>query len=314
MHIYTGNHPWLAPGSPMEKFVLGNVYGHEVAGVVDAVGDGVTAVAVGQRVALDAIVPCQRCEYCRVGQYQICSNLEHYGFHIPGGFAEYILVPEANAFPLADTVSFEQGALLDVLVVGIPAVHIAGITMSDRVTILGAGPIGLGMAAAAVRAGARETYITTEFPLQRDVAGVIGIDHLLDYREDVTGAMMELTDGLGVDCVLESVGYKAKTIQQGIAIIRKGGRIIFTGVFEEPVTLNFGDLLGKEATISASHAFGIWGLVPEFRLAAEMMARGEFPADRIVTHRFPLDQVNEAFQVKLDHPESALKVQIVFPE
>ena len=312
MHIYTGNHPWLAPGSPMEKFVLGNIYGHEVAGVVDAVGEGVTAVEVGERVALDAIVPCRKCDYCRVGLYQICTNLQHYGFHIPGGFAEYLLVPQANAYPLPDGIGFEQGALLDVLVVGIHAVHVAGVSIADRVAILGAGPIGLGMAAAAVRAGARQTFITTEFPLQRDMAAAIGIDHALDYRGDVTGEVMSLTGDLGVDCVLESVGYKAKTIEQGVALIRKGGRIIFTGVFEEPVTLNFGDLLAKEATIAGSHAFGIWGLVPEYQLAIEMMARGEFPAERVVTHRFRLDQINEAFEVKLEHPDRAMKVQIVF--
>jgi threonine dehydrogenase-like Zn-dependent dehydrogenase len=160
MHIYTGNHPWLQPGHPMERFVLGNVYGHEIAGVVDAVGDGVQGIEKGQRAAVNAIVPCQRCEFCRVGLFQLCRNLEHYGFHHAGGFAEYTLVPAANVLKLPEQLSYQEAAILDVLVVGIHAVQIGDISMADRVAILGAGPIGLAMAACVKRSGAREVFIT----------------------------------------------------------------------------------------------------------------------------------------------------------
>jgi len=312
MHIYTGNHPWLAPGNPMEKFVLGNVYGHEVAGTVDKLGEGVTGFNIGDRVSLDALVPCMKCAYCRVGLYQICAHLEHYGFHYPGGFAEYMLVPVTNACRLPDNVSFEEGALLDVLVVGIHAVQLAHISIADRVAVLGAGPIGIGMAAVIKRAGVRQSFITAKHPRQRELAKAIGIDHVLDPNKDVVDEVLKLTDGLGVDCVLESIGYKSKTIEQGVALIRRQGRIVFTGVFEEPVTLNFGDLLGKEATITASHAFGMWNLVPELQLAVEMVSKGMFPAKQLITHRFPLEKINEAFNVKLSEPDKAMKVMITF--
>ena len=311
MHIYTGNHPWLAPGSSMEKYVLGNVYGHEVAGVVDALGDSVTSLAKGDRVAVDAIVPCLRCEYCRVGQYQICPNLGHYGLQHPGGFAEYLLVPAQNAYKLPDSLSFEDGALLDVLVVGIHAVQRAGVTLADTVAVLGAGPIGLAIAAAARRAGARATAITTRHPLHRRLAERIGVNHIVS-PDRLGRAVTDATGGRGFDVVIEAVGYEATAIQQALDVVRQGGRIVFTGVYETPVTLDFGKLLGKEASISASHAFGLWGLVPEFELAVEMMERGEFPASELVTHRFPLVGINEAFHVKLDNPSEAAKVQIVF--
>ena len=313
MHIYTGNHPWLKPGHPMEKYVLGNVYGHEISGVVDALGEGVTGVRIGDRAAVNAIVPCMRCEFCRVGLYQICSNLEHYGFHHPGGFAEYTLVPAGNVLRLPDSVSFEEAALLDVLVVGVHAVHIAEISLADRVAVLGAGPIGLAMACVAKRAGARQIFITAKHALQRDLAKRIGVQVILDpEKDDVVARVNQATGGLGVDCVLESVGYTSKTIELGVDLVRKGGRVIFTGVFEEKVCIDFGKVLIKEAVIEASHAFGLWNLVPELELALQLVREGAFPARALVTHTFPLEKINEAFHAKLDEPQKTMKVEILF--
>jgi 2-desacetyl-2-hydroxyethyl bacteriochlorophyllide A dehydrogenase len=299
----------------MAEYVLGNVYGHEIAGVVDALGAGVTGVKAGDRVAVNAIVPCMKCPFCRVGLYQICNDLRHFGFHHPGGFAEFTLVPAANVVALPDGMSPEEGALLDVLVVGVHAVHMAEVTLADRVAVLGAGPIGLAVAAAARRAGAREIFITAKHDIQRRIASSLGVEHVLDpSRGPAADEVMARTGGLGVDCVVESIGYKSRTIEEALRIVRKGGRIVFTGVFEEPVTLNFGDLLIKEATIRASHAFGLWNLVPEFELAVEMLGRGQFPASEIVTHRFPLERIGEAFELKLADPARTMKMQIVFPE
>jgi 2-desacetyl-2-hydroxyethyl bacteriochlorophyllide A dehydrogenase len=310
IHIFTGQHPWLAPGSPMENLVLGQVYGHEVAGTIDALGDGST-LQVGTRVALNGIVPCLRCEYCRVGLYEICPNLQHYGFHQPGGFAEYLLAPAANAVPLPDGLSFAAGALVDVVVVGLHAVQRARINLSDRVAVLGAGPIGLAAAAAAVRAGARATAMTVQYPLQRRLAERIGVDHVVtvDAMAAEAGA---ITNGRGFDVVIEAVGYKADVMQRAIDLVRRGGRIVFTGVYEAPVTLDLGTLLAKEASISASHAFGNWGLVPEVELAVELLAHGYFPVEEIVTDTYPLEAINDAFRAKMDRPAETAKVQIVF--
>jgi 2-desacetyl-2-hydroxyethyl bacteriochlorophyllide A dehydrogenase len=184
----------------------------------------------------------------------------------------------------------------------------------DRVAILGAGPIGIAIAAAARRAGARETFITAKHEMQARIAASLGIDHIIDpSRTAVAETVMKHTDGLGADCVIEGIGYKSKTIELALQLVRKGGRILFTGVFEEPVTLNFGDLLIKEASIRASHAFGLWNLVPEYQLAAEMLARGQFPAGQIITHRLPLERIGEAFEQKLKDPANTMKVEIVFP-
>jgi 2-desacetyl-2-hydroxyethyl bacteriochlorophyllide A dehydrogenase len=311
LHIFTGNHPWLAPGNPMEKFVLGNVYGHEVAGEVDALGEGVTTREVGDRVAVDAIIPCHECPFCRAGLYQVCPSLAHYGFQVPGGFAEYLLVPEHNAVPLPDKLSFEDGALLDVLVVGIHAVARAGISLADHAMVLGAGPIGLAAAAAAVRAGARSTSVTVRHELHRRLAAATGAQHLVGGDDEISALRSELTGGLGWDAIIEAVGYKATAMAQAVDLVRRRGRIVFTGVYEEPVTLDFGTLLMKEASILASHAFGRWGIAREMELAVELMSGGVFTAERFVTQRYPLERIEEAFRQKLEHPADTFKVQLV---
>jgi 2-desacetyl-2-hydroxyethyl bacteriochlorophyllide A dehydrogenase len=295
----------------MERYVLGNIYGHEVAGEVDALGEGVTTCAVGDRVAVDAIVPCLRCEFCRVGLYQVCPNLGHYGFQHSGGFAEYLLVPAANAVPLPATLSFEDGALLDVLVVGIHAVGRADVGLADHTLVIGGGPIGLAAAAAAVRAGARSTTVTVRHALHRGLAIAAGADHVTDPGEGLDALRADLTHSLGWDAVIEAVGYKTDAMARALDAVRRRGRIVFTGVYEQPVALDFGALLMKEASIIASHAFGRWGIAPEMELAVELMARGVFRAERFVTHRYPLASINEAFRQKLDHPEETFKVQLV---
>jgi threonine dehydrogenase-like Zn-dependent dehydrogenase len=128
----------------------------------------------------------------------------------------------------------------------------------------------------------------------------------------MVGRTAALTEERGFDAVIEAIGYKATAMQQAIELVRRGGRIVFTGVYEGPVTLDLSALLMKEATIAASHAFGQWGLVPEFALAIELVQAGGFPTDQIVTHRFPLEAINEAFNEKLDRPAEASKIQIVF--
>jgi len=311
LHIYTGNHPWLAPGSPMEKYVLGNIYGHEVAGVVDVLGEGVNSPQVGDRVAVDAIVPCRDCAFCRAGLYQVCPNLSHYGFQHPGGFAEYLLVPASNAVPLPDELSFEDGALLDVLVVGIHAIGRAGVSLADHTLVLGAGPIGLAATAAAARAGARSVTVTARHDLHRQLAAEAGAHYVIDPETGADALLEELTDGRGWDAVIEAVGYRADAMAQAVHLVRRRGRIVFTGVYEQPVALDFGELLMKEASIVASHAFGRWGITHEMDLAVGLMQQGIFRADRFVTNRYALAQINEAFRQKLDRPGETFKVQLI---
>jgi len=315
MHYYKGNYPELERGSAIEKRVLGKIYGHEAVGIVDKPGVGVTKFKEGDRVAVIPPFPCMKCEYCRVGLYEDCRTLEIIGYEYPGGFAEYMNVPQSNIFPIPVNISFEEAATLDVLTVGMHAVHRAGVNISDRVAVLGAGAIGIALIAVAKKAGARDIFVTAKHPLQQEIVRRMGITKIYDPADKgVIERIISESENLGVDCVLESVGVSGKVIEFGLSILRKGGRLVFTGLFEEKVSLSFWDILIKDATISASGAYGLWNLVPEFDLAVEMLASGEFPAKDIVTHKFPLEKINDAFQQKLKPEERSktIKVEIVF--
>ena len=181
---------------------------------------------------------------------------------------------------------------------------------ADHVLVLGAGAIGLAAAAAATRAGARSTTVVARHPLHRGLAEAAGAHHVVESTADVEALLESLTRGHGWDVVIEAVGYRADAMAQAVHFVRRRGRIIFTGVYEAPVALDFGELLMKEASILASHAFGRWGIAHEMELAIELMQRGVFRADRFVTQRFPLERINDAFRQKLDHPAETFKVQL----
>ena len=126
MHYYKGNYPELEPSNIIEKKVLCKIYGHEAAGIIDKLGDGVEGLNIGDRVAVIPPFPCMECEYCKIGLYEDCSKLQVIGYDYPGGFAEYMNVPKRNLFVIPDNISFEEAAILDVLTVGIHAIHRGG--------------------------------------------------------------------------------------------------------------------------------------------------------------------------------------------
>ena len=314
MHYYKGNYPELETGSAIEQRVLGKTYGHEAAGVVDKLGEGVQSFRKGDRVAVIPPYPCMKCEYCRVGLYEDCKDLSIVGYEYPGGFAEYMNVPASNLYVIPDSISFLEASTLDVLTVGVHAVHKGQVTISDRVAVLGAGAIGIALIAVAKKAGARELFVTAKHPLQRKIVEKMGVSKVYG-SDDKTVAEQIIRDagGRGVDCVLESVGVKGSVLEFGVSILRKGGRLVFTGLFEEKVNISFWDILIKDATITASGAYGMWNLVPEFELAVEILKEGGFPVEDLITHTFPLERIDEAFRQKLDPKKrgETVKVTIV---
>lgn len=318
MHYYKGNFPELDPEKIKERNMLGRILGHESAGIIDKLGHDVQNFLVGDRVAIIPPYPCGKCQYCKIGMFEDCNELAIVGYEYSGSFAEYVLVPKNNLFKIPDHITFEEAATLDVIGVAVHAVHKGRVSMADRVCVLGAGAIGLALIAAAKKAGAREIFVTAKHPLQVELVKKMGIkvENIID-PSDSGKAIEEIyrkTENLGIDCVLESVGVLGNVIEFGIAIMRKGGRLVFTGLFEEKVNLSFWEVLIKDASIITSGAYGMWDLVPEFTIGAEMLANGDWPGNLIITHKFSLEKINEAFHQKLISTERnrTIKVEIVF--
>jgi L-iditol 2-dehydrogenase len=292
LHFYHGAFP-AAPRVPP---------GHEYAGEVAALGEGVSSVAVGERVAVEPLRYCRECAYCRSGQYQICPNRVLMGTFYPGAMAEYVCVPAYGLYRLPDNVDFEVGALAEPLAVAVHGIHIVDLAMGEKVLVMGSGTIGLLTMMAARAAGAAEILATYRHEHQGQAALAAGATTVLKDSE-----MGRLED---VDVVVETVGGAAPTISQALGIVRPGGRISVLGVFTQPTQLNALGLMLKEARIVGGITYCRPGMHSDFEVALRMLASDPERARALITHRFPLEEAGEAFRTASDKTSGSLKVQI----
>lgn len=279
--------------------------GHEIAGLVEAVGDGCT-IATGAHVAVEPIVTCRDCAYCRAGRTNLCPNLGFIGFEHPGGLAEYVLAPERNLHALPAGLGPSAAGLTEPLAVCVRGARIAQVEEGVRVAIVGAGTIGLLSILTARRAGASEVVIAARHLHQREIALSLGAD-------EAFSSSTELVEGVGgdhVDVVIETVGGEADTLAESVSIARRGGRIAALGYFTRRAELPGTAFLVKELTVAASNCYGREGNVGDFAQGAELAATYEASIEPIVTHTFALDQVAEAFAVAGDKATRAVKVQV----
>ena len=274
--------------------------GHELAGVVQALGLGVEGLAAGQRVAVQPLVGCGACRYCRSGDYHLCPDLEHIGGARPGGFAELTVAPADRLYPLPDEISLDDAGLLDVFAVAVHALTCVPVEPAERVVVIGTGAIGLSIAQAAAAAGGHVAVVgRREHPLQvaAETAAAHGID---SSRVDPVAAVQQWTDGVGADVVFEAVGGNAGTLAQALQLAAPRGRIGAVGSFQEPQTLDVRLGYRRELTLQWVWSYAHRGTRPEFAVALDMLARGQFQAEPLITHRYPLEQIADAFQVADD--------------
>ncbi len=309
IHLYEDRIPSFTPR------ILGKVLGHELCGDVVAVAPDVERVQVGDRVAVEPLLKCGRCPFCQAGDYHLCPELQHVGIGWSGGFGEFAKAPAENVYHLPDHVSFEDASLLDVLAVGIHAIHVLGIHAGQRVLVFGGGAIGLATAQAAKWAGASMVALATRSAMARELALSTGIDVAIDStQEDVAARMNALTDGWGPDVVFDAVGGAPRYAARGVELVRRGGKVGVLGGFPpQPVELG-GDFLLKEVAIVAVFSYARWGAVSEFQIALDGLASGAFSGEKYISRRYPLDEISEAFAAA-QHAggQDAIKVSIVFP-
>lgn len=279
--------------------------GHEVAGIIDAAGDGVS-LAAGTSVAVEPLIGCGQCGYCRRGAHNLCPNLKLCGFTRPGGMADYLCVPADSLFTLPAGLPAHVAALAEPMAVCVRGVRLAAIGPGDRVAILGSGSIGLLSIVAARSAGAAEIVATARYGHQRELALSLGAD---DVFADA-GAMLGAVGEQHVDVVVETVGGRADTLAEAVAVARPGGRILMLGVFEGKPPLPAFEFFRKELTLRASNCYGRECAHGDFAVATEMVVARHAMLEPLVTHRFKLDQVAEAFATAADKTTNSIKVQV----
>ncbi|GAC1317486.1 MAG: zinc-dependent dehydrogenase [Chloroflexota bacterium] len=263
------------------------ILGHEVGGVVLAVGTAVTHVRIGDAVALDTSVPCNTCFYCREAQPFMCPNR----LSVAAGFSDYAVVPASVVYSLPRGISPEVGALAEPLSCAIHAVERGDLRPADTVAIGGAGALGLLVLCVARLSGATQIIVSDLDQHRRDVAKSLGATHLVDPAAvSLQGVCREVTDGRGVDCAFEAVGAQA-TLEQTFSLPRQGGTIVQVSV--PPTTarpaLPAYELFSRELTIRGSYI-----RTTEFRRAVDLLATLDLSS--LISRRFSLGAVGAAFE------------------
>ncbi len=285
-------------------------HGHESCGIVTALGEGVTNVQLGERVVIECFSHCGECVYCRTGHYNHCLQRRGVSHEQHGGFAEYTTAHASALFSIPDTMSDEEGALVEPLAVGVRALAQANATHQDRVAIIGGGTIGLLCLAVAKANGVKETLITVKYAQQAQLARELGADHVIDITQtDVKAVVKELTAGLGMDVVIETVGG-ATNFNDALAITRKRGRLVLVAGYHGALEVDLSRIVWSEVLVTGSNCYGYSGLQTDFAAAIELIATGKVDITRIVTHRYGLSQVAEAFRVSADKNSGAVKVHL----
>jgi threonine dehydrogenase-like Zn-dependent dehydrogenase len=299
--------------TPLGSFIPG----HEFTGVVVATAPDVIRLKVGDRVAVEPHKGCGRCENCLRGLYTTClnyGNLElghrHYGFSTNGGYAEYAACHDTTLHKLPDSISFEEGALLTAVgTVMYGYERIGWVRPGETVVVTGPGALGLISARLAKILGAGCVILTGTREERLAIGRQMDVDITLNVHEvDVLQKIMELTNGLGADMVVECSGQPGPAAE-AMEIVRKNGRISYNGVYREAVSLPLNKIVQWNLLITGPKAEGMWNL----ERAIPLMADGRLNLKPLITHRFSLDQINTAFDTFTGRVGGAIKV-IVKPE
>ncbi|MDE0637309.1 MAG: alcohol dehydrogenase catalytic domain-containing protein [Candidatus Poribacteria bacterium] len=293
-----------------DKPLSPRIGGHELTGQIVDIGKDVTDHKTGERVAIEPISPCNNCPECYNGYYNICGNLRHAG----GGFAEFMVARVSNAYSLPDSVSAEGGALAEVYAVAVHAVNRAMVSPGDRVAIIGSGPVGLTIAQVANVAGATSIAVLgkPDVPIQIAHEAVSAVPINVD-KTDVVEAIMDWSNGRGADVVFEAVGGKANTLEQATQIAAKRGRVCMVGGHGTPLTFSERFARSRELTVLWSFCYGRRGGKTEFQIAIDLLAAGKLDPTLLVTHRFNLDEITQAFAVAAGRDEHGSVKVLVMP-
>jgi 2-desacetyl-2-hydroxyethyl bacteriochlorophyllide A dehydrogenase len=283
--------------------------GHEISGEVTATGSAVRNVRSGDRVAIEPLVVCGKCVFCRTGDYQLCRQLRIGGTMVDGGFAEYVVMPASAAFPLPDAVDFEVGALAEPLAVAVHGVRLANVRIGDRVLVLGGGTIGLLAVAAARAGGAAEVWITARYPQQEAAARALGASRVFHGPAAAT-ELAAAADDAPIDAVLETVGGNADTVNEAVLLVRPGGTISVLGVFTITPALNALLLMVREIRLVGSMTYGRVGPRADFDIALQLLAADPERFRTLITHRVPLVEISRGFAVAADKKAGSIKVAV----
>lgn len=274
-HIYGGNQPFLE---------YPRVLGHELAAYVAETTEG-SRFALGQLVVVNPYVSCGRCQACRKGVANACMHIGVLGVHRDGGMCEAICLPEQNLIA-AHGLTPDEAASVEFLAIGAHAVRRGGVRRGERALVVGAGPIGLGVALFARLAGAAVSAMDREPERLSFATDIGGIASTLLAENDVAAQVTEATLGEGFDVVFDATGNKA-SMETSFSFTAHGGRYVMVGLVKDAISFSDPEFHKREMTILASRN----ATQADFEIVTAAIKKGDVPIDRLITHRTSLNAV-----------------------
>ncbi len=281
------------------------VLGHEYSGEVVEIGENVRSIRVGDHVTIDPNIYCGKCRFCRNGKKQLCESMEAIGVTRDGGFAEYSVVPESQAFVLNGKMPFEIGAMAEPLACCIHGIDLADIRAGDRVVIIGGGAIGLIMLQLAKLSGASKVLLSEPNAKRREAGLHLGADYAVDpTKPGIYEEVNSLLEADGADVVIECVG-NTPAVDSALKFAAKGANILLFSVPKVDATYNLQlfDIFKKELTIRGSF------VNPDtHQRAVDLINSGKLNFAPIITHTFTLDELPEAIAMQMS--DESIKVVV----
>ena len=283
------------------------VLGHEAAGTVVALGEGVDSLKKGDRVAMEPGKTCGHCEFCRTGRYNLCPDVQFFATPpYDGVFQEYVAYDASMCFRLPDNVSLMEGALIEPLAVGFHAANQGGAHIGQKAVVFGSGCIGLMCLLALKAEGVTEVYVVDVIDKRLEKAMELGAAGVINSsKEDAVERIMELAGGYGVDLAIDTAGADV-TINQGIRMVKPGGTIVCVGYSRSgKVTLDMSVALNKEITFRT--VFRYRHIYP---MAIAAVSSGLINLRNVVTDTFTLDEIQEAMMKSVNDKVNIVKAVI----
>lgn len=282
------------------------IIGHEFGGIVEEVGENVTDIKVGDKVAVDPVVSCGHCYACSVGRHNVCSNLEAMGVHREGGFREYVSVDKRNVHKFSSDFDNSLLALVEPYTIGMQINSRGQISKGDKILIVGSGAIGLCTLDVAKRNGA-EVIIADIVAEKLEVAKKMGADRtVLVSQQNLQDAVDEFTNKEGVPVIVDTV-CSPSSFEDAIEMASPAGRIVVIGLTNTPSQIAQADITKKELTIVGSRLN-----CNKFDEVIEAFESGELKPELIKTHSFNFTKVEDALKLIKDEPEKVIKVVLNF--
>ena len=318
LRYFVGENPWALHTLGREVPNPPNiVLGHEFAGEVVEVGARADKRLLGKRVGALAYTTCGTCLYCRTGRENLCPDTVHLGHgagwgampYFPGAMAELCPVWSRQCYELPDALSWEEAALLDPLQVAVHAVELSGLRPGASFAVFGLGPIGLCAIQVARAYGARLTVGTDVYPTPLEMARAAGASLALDARtQDPVRGIREASGGLGADVLIDTIG-SPRSLRDGLSCLARSGTLVNLAVHGGEYSFD-GLALGSERSIRTSSN----SLFSDYGKAISLAASGAVDLGAMITHRFPLGEVPQAFALLLEKERHAAVKAIIEPQ